>query len=1299
MKTKITSYIKVIGIFLVFFVSPNLTKATHIVGGEMTYTCLGDDEYLIELTIFRDCWNGNPNAYFDDPAAVGIYNNSGDLLEGLLIDWDEMLDDTLDPVLADPCLVVPPNVCVHTTKYSQIVTLPPIIGGYELIYQRCCRNVTIVNIVDPLASGATFGVTISETALLECNSSAKFAQWPPIYICANEPIDFDQSATDVDGDSIVYRLCTPLLGADQVNPQPQPNEQTVPTPVVWVDPPYSESNMLNGDGMGQFLEIDPVTGLLTGVPNTIGQFVVGICVEEYRDGVLISTTSRDFQFNVGICGQTISSIFTPDVICNNELLVCPENNSINADDFEWYWNDPAWPDSVSYGSNPCHMYSDTGNYIIMMIAEPLNPCVDTSYQDIYLQYESLTADFNFEFVECSDSLVVQATDLSIDTISNPGGWLWELLDENGDVIGTSTDQNPVFSVFETQTVTLQLIVISDNECQDTIEQMFFVDLLDEMLFADTVSICIGDSLQLNPDPNPSYFYDWSPPGTLSDPSAGNPWAYPTATTTYEVYITDADSLCELNRAITVILPPPIVIDVANDTTICSPDYELSAFSEQGVQYFWATDPEINDIFANTASTTVTPIGETTYYVMVRDSLNCPKIDSITIIGNGVNVETEDVNIICDGETAEIWVQGTDGIDILTYNWVPNIYVLSGAMNDTALVQPPGPGTWYFYVELENQFGCTLIDSVEVGVLDTTPQAAFVNGQQCGGYTIQFTNESVNAPYVIWDFGDPSNPTATSTEENPEYTYPGPGLYTVTLAVNADVNCPDTIEQVIQVMEPLIIVDFQWNFDECSDSVVISFTDISTNLQSNIISWDWQFSNGDASNLQNPTIVINQSQILEITLTIVSDDGCEDTFSQVIPINLINVALQDTVLSCFGIETALNPGGNSTYEYQWSPATGLNNPTDPNPMANPEVTTTYSVTVSDFTTDTCQVVHDITVVVPPIIEMTVSNDTMICASDIIISAESMQASTFTWSEFPDFSVVLSEDQDVLVTPAQPTTYYVQVVDDFGCTLENSVTVFGYEISASVPDYTVCVGDTIMIEVQNPDMDQDLTFNWTPSAEIIEGGMTGTPTVSPDMSVLYSTVVSNQYGCSTTLESQVDVFNFVPPLSATADPDTILIGQSSQLDAMTDNSSYSYQWFPATTLDDPTIPNPIATPTETTDYTVAIENGDGCSNFATIRVVVLVPICDDPFIFFPNAFTPNDDGENDVLKVYGEGIDEVYWVIYNRWGQKVFESKSVDEVWNGTYDGKELPPDVFGYYLEVKCFGGQEFFKKGNVTLLK
>jgi len=206
------------------FTSPNALKATHIVGGDFNYTCLGNDEYAIEMVVYRDCFFGNP--YFDIPAVIGVFDGNNELVTDIGVNGQlrvfPMGDDTITNQLDDPCFLIPPNVCVHKTTYRDTVTLPFTAGGYTLAYQRCCRNQTILNIVAPLESGATFLVNISETALLECNSSAKWKNFPPGFICVDEPIEFDHSAIDAEGDSLVYKLCTPLLGGSQMDPAPRP---------------------------------------------------------------------------------------------------------------------------------------------------------------------------------------------------------------------------------------------------------------------------------------------------------------------------------------------------------------------------------------------------------------------------------------------------------------------------------------------------------------------------------------------------------------------------------------------------------------------------------------------------------------------------------------------------------------------------------------------------------------------------------------------------------------------------------------------------------------------------------------------------------------------------------------------------------------------------------------------------------------------------------------------------------------------------------------------------------------------
>jgi gliding motility-associated-like protein len=117
-----------------------------------------------------------------------------------------------------------------------------------------------------------------------------------------------------------------------------------------------------------------------------------------------------------------------------------------------------------------------------------------------------------------------------------------------------------------------------------------------------------------------------------------------------------------------------------------------------------------------------------------------------------------------------------------------------------------------------------------------------------------------------------------------------------------------------------------------------------------------------------------------------------------------------------------------------------------------------------------------------------------------------------------------------------------------------------------------------------------------------------------------------------------------------------------------------------------------------FSVVLQN-EGCTVYDTITINLADLQCDFPFVFVPNAFTPNHDNENDVLYVRGGIVKEILFRIYNRWGEKVFESTSLDNGWDGTFKGELLPPDVYDYYLLVECVGGLKNQLQGNVTLIR
>jgi len=172
-----------------------------------------------------------------------------------------------------------------------------------------------------------------------------------------------------------------------------------------------------------------------------------------------------------------------------------------------------------------------------------------------------------------------------------------------------------------------------------------------------------------------------------------------------------------------------------------------------------------------------------------------------------------------------------------------------------------------------------------------------------------------------------------------------------------------------------------------------------------------------------------------------------------------------------------------------------------------------------------------------------------------------------------------------------------------------------------------------------------------------------------------------------------------ISAKATPDTIMYGDTTQLSATLSPNVVSYSWLPDSTLSAINILNPLAYPKETHTYYVQAQNSNGCVKTDSVTVYLLLAPCKQSNLYIPDAFSPNGDGKNDVLYVRGNYISNFHFAIYDRWGQKVFDTRDITRGWDGTFNGKRLDPAVFGYYVDGVCEGGGKFMVKGNVTLLR
>jgi len=616
-------FLKVISVLFLFFALQFSAKATHIVGGEIGYECLGNDQYRITLTVYRDCYNGQ--VFFDNPASIGFFVDTlSTALYELKIPattWD-----TLDIVLTDPCLKIPPDVCVDVMQYSDTITLPYQSDGYTLVYQRCCRNETLLNIVNPLETGASFVTQMTGESMLQCNSSPTFKNWPPVALCVDKLLDFDHSALDAEGDSIVYTLCVPYLGAAHSNtggnPMPQPPMEPITTEVAWINP-YDVTNMLGGIP----LSIDPMTGQLTAIPNTIGQFVVGVCMTEFRNGVLLSEIKRDFQFNVSDCGEVVSSFFVPEIICD-QLTINFDNLSQHANSYFWDFGVGGVNSDTSNLQSPMFTYQDTGSYDITLIASKDLFCIDTFVNTINLRQSSFDIGVDWDVVGCSDSIKVHVIDQTYDSSFQIVDWNWQF---SNDIATISSDSmNPYFVLPAGKNTMLHAIVTSSNGCVKELDIPFPFEPIDP-LSSNQFLVCSGSDVALNPNGDNTLLYDWLPETLLDDAHSFNPLITNIQESEdFTVSVTSLDSVCMRHFMVNVdVQNISVFAQAIPDTILAGESSQLTTISSEATQYLWTPPDNLNsDIIANPIAM---PDETTEYQVVVESSAGCENKVTVRVV--------------------------------------------------------------------------------------------------------------------------------------------------------------------------------------------------------------------------------------------------------------------------------------------------------------------------------------------------------------------------------------------------------------------------------------------------------------------------------------------------------------------------------------------------------------------------------------------------------------------------------------------------------------------------------------------
>ena len=657
----------------------------------MNYVYLGNNQYEITLTVYRDCFNGIPP--FDNPATIGIFDSNNNL--AFTVQATITSQQSVPNAINSPCLLPPTNVCYEVARYVFTISLPSQTGSYTLAYQRCCRNSSVVNLVNVQGTGATYMAVIADPAVAPVNSNPVFNNWPPTFICQGAPFTFDHSAMDPDGDSLVYRLNTPIHGGSMNDPMPNPPSNPPYNNVVF-QTPYSVNDPFGGVP----IQINSRTGVLTATPNNQGQYVYGIRVDEYRNGVLIGSTIRDFQVNVVPCPMiTVASIYSPTIACGS-LRADFVNNSFNAATYDWYFGDPTTTSDTSTLTHPSYTYPDTGDYIATLVAySGINPlCNDTATGLVHIYPEFIT-NFVATNEHCSNEF--QFIDRSYGLSGSSTTWFWEFGDH-----WSSFDANPVHLYDLPGDYEVKLITSADSSCTDTAVKLIHVlqnPTADFSLELDTCKYTISTvESSLN-----AASYRWEFGDDVVDYRRQGKHVY-SQPGEYEVHLIVAtDSSCVDSASLHVSIPPLPLADFEYTVAPCDSTVRFINKSLFASQFHWQ--------FADyTASNDESPV---------------------------------------------------------------HVFRLSGTIP--------------VKLEAMSQHGCKNVRLKDIFFV-SFKKADFDTSPDTCENVINFIDLTNHAAYLRWDFGDGT----LSNEFNPSHRYKNEGEHTVTLYVNAETPCPDTISKIV-----------------------------------------------------------------------------------------------------------------------------------------------------------------------------------------------------------------------------------------------------------------------------------------------------------------------------------------------------------------------------------------------------------------------------------------------------------------------------------------------------------------------
>jgi gliding motility-associated-like protein len=842
-----------------------------------------------------------------------------------------------------------------------------------------------------------------------------------------------------------------------------------------------------------------------------GTYTISLLVKNYTTGCEYTKTQT-----IRIIAEIANFLVSDSVICKNNSInfTSVGNNSANIASYQWLFGDGA----TAVNSTTTHTYTQAGKYTVQLIITDIFGCKDTLQKALYIQVDGPTANFAPGVSGSCLLTAVTFTDNSIsDGIHPIITWIWNYGDGTIDTLTTP----PFLHTYAGPgNYSVSLKVIDYSGCADVfITANALIISKPKAIFStiDTISCPTKPITFINASTGPGLNYYWNF-GDGKTSTAINPVHSYVADGLYTIklFVTDQygckDSLIYTDYV--KILSPHALFNMSDSVGTCPPLFvNFTNTSQNFTNINWdfgdgtSTQTDNPSHFYNIpgiyfAKLTITGIGGCTDIMQKRITVRGP-LGSFTY-GPSTGCKPLTVNFAAntqdrlsfiwdfnDGTTAAT----TDSLISFTYT-IPGIYIPKMILVD--------PG------------GCVVpvigIDTIIVNGVNA--KFGFINQTYCDAASIAFSDSSISNDLIksyAWNFGD----GATSSLQHPIHFYSTAGLYQTQLIVTTQNGCIDTVKNPAPVK---IVSSPQVNINSSANGcapLTVTLNGQLTIPDTSAISWQWNFGNGNTSNLKNPaTEIYTNAGTYNIQLIAANSSGCKDTATKTIDAFLVPIinAGADTLI-CRGKNTTLSASGAPAYT--WTPAAGLSCTSCGSPIASPTTTTNYIV--KGTTAQGCSNTDSILVnVKQPFVLNNSIGDTLCKGNAVRLFATG--AFSYLWS--PAAGLNSTTIATPLASPSITTTYQVIGTDDKGCFKDTGfVTVQVYPIPTvnAGPDKTINVGQFVnLVPVISSDVN---TVIWTPTQSIIQNNFPAV-TVKPKETTEYTIEAKNAGGCFT--RDRVTVF---------------------------------------------------------------------------------------------------------------------------------------------------------------------------------